>query len=393
ARLVPLTGESQDAGLMGCRTDGTFLFQVEGDQLEQAADNFLRWGQRSKKPQPGPRVYLAGGSCLISDPQVKLKIADDTVTFESVSLGSIALKVDLISGILLEVPDNSALCEQSSDRIRNAKGTTDTIILDNGDQVQGILIELNDENFKLQTSAGNIIEDDRSKVQAIVFNPALVEKLPKQNSQMFVHLADGSFVIATKWSGSEDRFQMKTADGTELSSPYQRIRRNRPATPVVIGLQPFVSQVTYLSDMKPAAYRHRPYLSVRWPYQLDRNVKGEALSCRGQVYDKGIGMHSTASLSFQLKKPYQRFDASLAIDEATEGKGSVVFRVYINDGSGEWQQRYKSKVIRGSDESPTNMSVDITGAKSLSLVVDAADRGDELDHANWLDARLVPAGP
>jgi hypothetical protein len=35
------------------------------------------------------------------------------------------------------------------------------------------------------------------------------------------------------------------------------------------------------------------------------------------------------------------------------------------------------------------VEVDLTGAKRVSLLVDFADRGDELDHVNWLDARMI----
>jgi hypothetical protein len=38
---------------------------------------------------------------------------------------------------------------------------------------------------------------------------------------------------------------------------------------------------------------------------------------------------------------------------------------------------------------PVPVSVDLGGAKRLDLVVDFADRADELDRANWLNARLV----
>jgi hypothetical protein len=38
---------------------------------------------------------------------------------------------------------------------------------------------------------------------------------------------------------------------------------------------------------------------------------------------------------------------------------------------------------------PTPISVDVRGGKRLSLIVDFAERGDELDHADWLNARLV----
>jgi hypothetical protein len=62
----------------------------------------------------------------------------------------------------------------------------------------------------------------------------------------------------------------------------------------------------------------------------------------------------------------------------------VIFRVLV-DG----QERFASPTVRGGD-APLPVSVDIRGAKKLELVVDYADRGDVLDHADWLDARITP---
>jgi hypothetical protein len=42
---------------------------------------------------------------------------------------------------------------------------------------------------------------------------------------------------------------------------------------------------------------------------------------------------------------------------------------------------------------PRPIAVDITGGKRLDLVVDFADRADELDHADWLSARVVARRP
>ena len=60
-------------------------------------------------------------------------------------------------------------------------------------------------------------------------------------------------------------------------------------------------------------------------------------------------------------------------------------RVFVDDGSGKWISRYSSPILRGS-EPPVPISVDLTGAKRISLLVDFADRGDELDHVDWLGA-------
>ena len=78
-----------------------------------------------------------------------------------------------------------------------------------------------------------------------------------------------------------------------------------------------------------------------------------------------------------------RFCADLGIDDSTAGQGSVQFHVLV-DG----QEKFTSKTIRGGD-APVPVSIDLTGVKRLELLVDYADRGDVLDHADWLNARLI----
>ncbi len=67
----------------------------------------------------------------------------------------------------------------------------------------------------------------------------------------------------------------------------------------------------------------------------------------------------------------------------TEGRGSVRYRVFVDS-----EEKFASPIVRGGGP-PVPVSVDVTGAKRLDLVVDFADRADEQDHADWLDARLV----
>lgn len=94
-------------------------------------------------------------------------------------------------------------------------------------------------------------------------------------------------------------------------------------------------------------------------------------------------MHSTSRLTFRLEKAYRRFQAELAIDDQTQLSGSVVFRVLAGQ-----REIYQSGVVRGGDP-PLPVSVDVAGVDQLSLIVDYADRADELDHADWLNARLI----
>jgi hypothetical protein len=79
----------------------------------------------------------------------------------------------------------------------------------------------------------------------------------------------------------------------------------------------------------------------------------------------------------------RRFEAELGIDDSTGGRGSVQFRVLV-DG----REKFASPIVRGGD-APLPISVDVTDAQKLELVVDYADRAEVLDHANWLNARLI----
>jgi len=85
---------------------------------------------------------------------------------------------------------------------------------------------------------------------------------------------------------------------------------------------------------------------------------------------------------------FRKFQAELAIDETAGLKGSVVFKVLLEGASGQWRTAYESPVLRGGDL-PVAVSIDLKDASRIALLVDFADRGDECDYADWLQARLV----
>ena len=151
----------------------------------------------------------------------------------------------------------------------------------------------------------------------------------------------------------------------------------------LVFIQPLSGRATYLSDLTAISYKQLPYLTLAWPYRGDLNVTGTQLRAGERLYAKGLGMHSTARLTYRLDKAYRWFAAELAIDDETRGGGSVTFRVFVDA-----DERYVSPIVRGG-AAPLPVRVDLAGGKQLSLIVDFAERADELDHANWLNARLV----
>ena len=146
-------------------------------------------------------------------------------------------------------------------------------------------------------------------------------------------------------------------------------------------------EFVYLSDLEEADYRHIPYLDIAWPLARDRNLLGGPLSAARGRYLKGLAMHSAARVTYQLTDTFSRFAAALALDHSSGRRGSVVFRLFVAK-DGQWHGAYTSDVIRGG-KAPVPIEADISGAQAITLIVDFADRGDELDRAHWLDARLI----
>jgi hypothetical protein len=192
-------------------------------------------------------------------------------------------------------------------------------------------------------------------------------------------LRDGSLLRVASLRASEKELELTLTSGERLAGG---------SVSDVVAVQMLRSdQFVYLSDLEPAEYRHVPYLSIGWPLTRDRNVLGESLRVRGNRYLKGLGMHSAARVTYRLDGKWRRFEADVAIDDSAGRRGSVTFGVLVSR-NGQWQSAFTSGIERGGGEVKP-VSVGVQGADGITLTVDYADRGDELDHADWLDARLV----
>ena len=212
-------------------------------------------------------------------------------------------------------------------------------------------------------------------MKVLIFNPALRRRTAAQGLLAIVGFHDASRLVVRRMEVDRQSVSLDLAGGVKL-------RSDRPQDLVL--LEPRGGRVVYLSDLKPSGYKQTPFLDLPWPLQVDHNVTGGMLRAGGTPYLKGLGLHSAARLTYFLERPYRRFQAELAIDDATNGQGSVRFRVLL-DG----REKLATSIIRGRMP-PLPVSLDLTDVKQLDLIVDYADRADEMDHADWLAARLIP---
>ena len=324
--------------------------------------------------QARPRLRLVSGGEIVG---YQIEVDRDRVALESDLIDTIDLPLTTVAAIHFDPPRAAESDREPKINAAEASADHHVLLLANGDILTGQLVSI--KGAKVVFRVGDEeITIERNRVAALVINSSSAQQPDANSVRTWVGLADGSRAFSSSIETDGKQLKMTLSPDAMITVP----------TEAVVALQPLGGHAVYLSDLKPAGYRHVPFLQLPWNYQSDRNVLGGPLLAGGKLHLKGIGMTALLRITYDLDGKYELFSADLAIDDATRGRGSVACRVFLDDGSGEWQLKYESPVIRGREQ-PVSMAIDVQSAKRLSLLVDFADRGDEQDHLDWLNARLI----
>jgi len=363
---VPADDKPFRAELVAADANWQLTFRSGGQPRVLPAGKLVQWGV-CREPVREPMVVLADGGLLVADVTAGDK---ETLTADSELFSLLKLPLELLAGVVFHPPAGRHERDLFVDRIAQAGGQRDRLVLLNGDELIGLVESIGVDAMQFRAEVGPL-KIETQRIAAVIFNPDLRQKPKQQGLQAWAGFPDGSRLLAAELLMSESTLQVTAVGQTWKAKPQE-----------LVFLQPLGGRVTYLSDLKPEGYRQVPFLDLSWPYHTDRNVTGGLMRCGGRLYLKGLGVHSAARLTYLLDQPYRRFEAELGIDDSAGG-GSVRFRVLL-DG----REKFASETIRGG-QSPVPISVDVSGGKRLDLLVDYADQADVLDHADWLNARLV----
>jgi len=141
----------------------------------------------------------------------------------------------------------------------------------------------------------------------------------------------------------------------------------------------------YLSDSNPKKYECTPFLDLQWPYARDAGVAGGEIRLGGSSYDKGIGMHSGSRLTYDLGGKFRWFEASVGLDDRSRQHGSARLEILVD---GKAQDLGPARELTGAGQA-RRIRISIAGARELRLGVGFGPRGDVQGHVDWADARLI----
>lgn len=108
----------------------------------------------------------------------------------------------------------------------------------------------------------------------------------------------------------------------------------------------------------------------------------------GTVYPKGLGVHATSEIIYDLAGGYTTFSTDVGVDdEVGTNPATVSFQIYV-DGT----LAFNSGVMTYNSVTQ-HASVSVAGRNQLRLVVTDGGDGINYDHGDWAGAKLVQKDP
>jgi hypothetical protein len=346
---------------------------ADGASRELPLERLVKLSRETSLPLPMPEfahVILPDGDRIMC---VTIGSTTDTdLELKSEVLGTLAIPLDHLLGLVMSTPAEADTLETWWDRILAEPRSTEFVWLSNGDRLAGGFLGLDDKHVKIQID-GKPVDVERGGVIAVGFDPKLANYPRPKSAFIEIALRDGTRLGVQDASLQDNLVVARTRFGRSIRFPLGELSR----------IQARTSAVVYLTEREPIRAKYVPYVGPTREYRRDRNVRGRALRLAGQTFDRGIGTQSRTFLAYELQPGDRRFQASVGVDEQAGPLGSVVFRVLTDS-----DERYKSPPLLETDP-PRTFDIDLAGAKHLILVTEYGDRGDVRDLADWVEARII----
>ncbi|MFF2852512.1 sigma-70 family RNA polymerase sigma factor [Streptomyces sp. NPDC058001] len=109
----------------------------------------------------------------------------------------------------------------------------------------------------------------------------------------------------------------------------------------------------------------------------------QGLTIGGERYANGVTVHGRSSVTIDLNRECTAYDAVVGIDDMTMGLGQVRFSVF-----GDETPLWTSPLIKGGDPG-VPVHVDLTGRKTIRLVVEPHTPFDTVALADWANSRFT----
>lgn len=351
-------------------TSDSLMMRSDGEPVSIARADLVRLStghSPSARIRGDALVVLSGGDWLVG----KIESGDDTgFDIDTRDLGRVRLPLEAVRAVRFQIGE---VLRERFDPAGDAAAVSsrrDRVSLMNGDVLEGFVVSIGGDRVVIDTDLGESPVPRRVVRRVDIAGGgkpggAAAARLTLVNSGRFA-------VSALSYDGASSAVARDRA-GEPLTIPIDRI-----AVIDFLG-----GRWKPLTSVLPVSAEHTPMLSLDWPWRTNRNVLGGALVVGGERFDFGLGVHSRASLIYELTDDASMFVTSFGIDDDSGPFASVDVRILVDDQTGFEQTDVRPGTLHGP------IRVPVRGAKRIELVVDFGEAGDLQDRFNWIDPGFV----
>jgi hypothetical protein len=332
---------------------------------------------RPRPPWPSdPHVVLANGD-RIAGPLVAADAR--SFTFDNPILGKVSVPLTTVAAIWRTGPPAGTPADPMTAAWLDGR-KTDSVRLTNGDVLRGTVERFGDDRAVwLKPPGGPARRIGPGQTVAVAFAAGLSRVRTPTVPHALVVLKDGSRVTVDALFAKEGLLGIGAVVGFNKFVPESEVE----SITVLAGL------ATDLATLKPKASRVEPFLGVTWPVATNRSAKGNPLrleTAKGVgTYDLGLGTHAKTTVEYDLAGRYTRFTALVGLDATTGRGGRVPVKILI-DGTDRTPDSLK---VLAHEPGPVAVTVEVGGARTMTLAVDFGPAGDANADVNWCEARLI----
>jgi hypothetical protein len=143
-------------------------------------------------------------------------------------------------------------------------------------------------------------------------------------------------------------------------------------------------KLAFLSDLEPARVTQTSTEERIEQYRRDKNLDDGPIRLGGTLYAKGISLHATTELEYDLKGEFREFKAVVGIDDLVGGiDGPTILKI---DGDGK--ELYSLTVTRKDKERARPLTLNIKDVQKLKITVTSGDLLDLGKHLTLADAKV-----
>jgi hypothetical protein len=232
-------------------------------------------------------------------------------------------------------------------------------------------------SIAFESSAGVKRQLSLSRIHALAFMRHSEGERPRALCK--VHDAFHDLVVASTVDLEANQLRVTSVGGARLEL----------ALALVLRLDYSLGKLTYLSDLEPAKLVETSNIGRIEHYRRDKNLDDRPLSVitaagprpQSRNYAKGLAIHATTELVYDIGGQYKEFKALLGVDPTVGGDSRVRVRV-----EGDGRELLQAELRRGEAARPVDF--DVTSVHRLRILVEPAALLDLSNHVNFAEARV-----